>query len=96
MFKYALSSYSSTYPRQERIETNGDGVKPGYPLAGHGGVNVQLGRMRPRMNIFTPSPFVSELYAHSCNANSEGAEYNDTGGADGILILSNPFTFVRA
>ena len=23
--------------------------------------------MRPRMNIFTPSPFVSELYAHSCN-----------------------------
>ena len=52
--------------------------------------------MRPRMNIFTPSPFVSELYAHSCNASSEDAEYNDTGGADGILILSNPFTFVRA
>ena len=38
----------------------------------------------------------TELYAHSCNASSEGAEYNDTGGADGILILSNPFTFVRA
>ena len=25
------------------------------------------------MNIFTPSPFVSELYAHSCNTRSEAA-----------------------
>ena len=72
--KYALSRCSSMYPKQERIETNGDGVKPGStsPM-GHGGANVQLGRMRPRMNIFTPSPFVSELYAHSCNTRSEGA-----------------------
>ena len=29
-------------------------------------------------------------------SSKEGAEYNDTGGADGILILSNSFTFVRA
>ena len=27
--------------KQERDETNGDGVKPGSPPAGHGGVNVQ-------------------------------------------------------
>ena len=47
--------------KQERIETNGDGVKPGSPPAGLGGANVQLGRERPRMNIFTPSPFVSEF-----------------------------------
>ena len=32
---------------QERIETNGDGVKPGSPHAGLGGANVQLGQMRP-------------------------------------------------
>ena len=48
----------------------------------------------PRNNALKPTG--TELYAHSCNASSEGAEYNDTGGADGILILSNPFTFVRA
>ena len=56
MFKCALSSCSSTYPKQERIETNGDGVKPGYPLAGHRGANVQLGRIRPSLNIFSGSP----------------------------------------
>ena len=65
VFGDALSSCSSTYPKQERIETNGDGVKPGSPHAGHGGANVQLGRVRPRLNIFTPSPFVSELYVNS-------------------------------
>ena len=69
----ALSSYSSTRPKQERVETNGDGVKPGSPHAGHGGANVQLGRVRPRLNIFTPSPFVSELYVNSCNTRSEAA-----------------------
>ncbi len=73
MFKDALSSYSSICLKQERIETNGDGVKPGSPPAGLGGANVQLGRVRPRMNIFTPSPFVSELYVNSCNTRSEGA-----------------------
>ena len=73
MFGDTLSSYSTKHLKQERIETNGDGVKPGSPPAGHGGANVQLGQMRPRMNIFTPSPFVSELYAHSCNTRSEGA-----------------------
>ena len=54
--------------------TNGDGVKPGStsPM-GLGGANVQLGRTRPRLNIFTPSPFVSELYANSCNTHSEVA-----------------------
>ena len=56
MLKNALSSYSSTHLKQERIETNGDGVKPGSPLAGLGGVNVQLGRTRPRMNIFSGTP----------------------------------------
>ena len=58
-----LSSYSSTHLKQELVETNGDGVKPGStsPM-GLGGANVQLGRVRPRMNIFTPSPFVSELH----------------------------------
>ena len=61
------------HPKQERIETNGDGVKPGSPPAGHGGANVQIGRIRPSLNIFTPSPFVSELYAHSCNTRSEAA-----------------------
>ena len=65
MFGDALSSCSSTYPKQERIETNGDGVKPGSPHAGLGGANVQLGRVRPSLNIFTPSPFVSELYVNS-------------------------------
>ena len=40
---------------------------------GLGGANVQLGRMHPSLNIFTPSPFVSELYANSCNARAEGA-----------------------
>ena len=73
MFKCALSSCSSTYPKQERIETNGDGVKPGSPHAGHRGANVQLGQIRPRMNIFTPSPLVSELYVNSCNTRSEGS-----------------------
>ena len=53
---YTLSNYSLTRLKQERIETNGDGVKPGSPLAGHGGANVQLGRVRPRMNIFSGSP----------------------------------------
>ena len=74
VFKYARSNYPSTCPNNERIETNGDGVKPGStsPM-GHGGANVQLGRVRPRMNIFTPSPFVSELYVNSCNTRSEGA-----------------------
>ena len=43
-------------PKQERIETNGDGVKPGSPHAGLGGANVQLGRTRPRLNIFSGSP----------------------------------------
>ena len=43
-FKDALSSCSSTYPKQERIETNGDGVKPGSPPAGLGGANVQSRR----------------------------------------------------
>ena len=59
--------------KQERDETNGDGVKPGStsPM-GHGGANVQLGRTRPSLNIFTPSPFVSEFYAQSCNARAEG------------------------
>ena len=32
----------SAAPKKERIETNGDGVKPGSPLAGHGGANAQL------------------------------------------------------
>ena len=64
---------SPSFPNKERIETNGDGVKPGSPPAGHGGANVQLGQVRPSLNIFTPSPFVSELYANSCNARSEGA-----------------------
>ena len=73
VLKDALSSYSTTHHKQERIETNGDGVKPGPPPAGHGGANVQLGQMRPSLNIFTPSPFVSELYANSCNTRSEGA-----------------------
>ena len=43
--------------KQERIETNGDGVKPGStsPM-GLGGANVQLGRMRPSLNIFLGSP----------------------------------------
>ena len=59
--------------KQVRVETNGDGVKPGSTLAGHGGANVQLGRVRPRMNIFTPSPFVSELYTNSCNTLSKCA-----------------------
>ena len=54
--KDALSSYLSTRPKQERIETNGDGVKPGHPLAGHGGANVQLGQVRPSLNIFSGSP----------------------------------------
>ena len=31
VFKHTLSSYPSTRPKQERIETNGDGVKPGSP-----------------------------------------------------------------
>ena len=63
--------------KQERIETNGDGVKPGStsPM-GLGGANVQLGRVRPRMNIFTPSPFVSELYANSFNTRSECGLYS--------------------
>ena len=74
VFKYARSNYPSTCPNNERIETNGDGVKPGStsPM-GLGGANVQLGRTRPRLNIFTPSPFVSELYANPCNARSEGS-----------------------
>ena len=76
MFKHALSSYSSINLKQERIETNGDGVKPGSPPAGLGGANVQLGRVRPRMNIFTPSPFVSELYANSFNTRSECGLYS--------------------
>ena len=54
--KDALSSYLSTRPKQERIETNGDGVKPRSPPAGHGGANVQLGRTRPSLNIFSGSP----------------------------------------
>ena len=33
--------------KQARIETNGDGVKPGSPPAGLGGANVQLGQIRP-------------------------------------------------
>ena len=70
---------SPSFPKQERIETNGDGVKPGSPLAGHGGANVQLGRTRPRMNIFTPSPFVSDLYAHSYNTRSEGTACSNVG-----------------
>ena len=43
--------------KQERDETNGDGVKPGStsPM-GHGGANVQLGRTRPSLNIFLGSP----------------------------------------
>ena len=41
---------------QERIETNGDGVKPGSPHARHGGANVQLGQVRPSLNIFSGSP----------------------------------------
>ena len=57
VFKYARSNYPSTCPNNERIETNGDGVKPGStsPM-GLGGANVQLGRVRPRMNIFSGSP----------------------------------------
>ena len=63
-----------SFPKQERIETNGDGVKPGATSTmGLGGANVQLGRVRPSLNIFTPSPFVSEFYAHSYNTRSEGA-----------------------
>ena len=43
--------------KQERIETNGDGVKPGSTsLMGLGGANVQLERERPRMNIFFGVP----------------------------------------
>ena len=41
-------------------------------------------------------PTGTGLYANSYSTRSEVAEYNDTGGADGILILSNSFTFVRA
>ena len=48
----------------------------------------------PRNNALKPTG--TGLYANSCNTRSVGAEYNDTGGADGILILSNSFTFVRA
>ena len=70
---HALSSYSSIRFKQECVETNGDGVKPGSPLAGHGGVNVQTRTGALELNIFTPSPFVSELYANSCNARSEGS-----------------------
>ena len=54
--KTSCSSRSSTRPKQERVETNGDGVKPGHPLAGHGGANVQLGRICPSLNIFSGSP----------------------------------------
>ena len=56
VLKDALSSYLTTHLKQERIETNGDGVKPGSPLAGLGGANVQLGQMRPSLNIFSGSP----------------------------------------
>ena len=47
---------SPSFPEQERVETNGDGVKPGSPHAGPGGANVQLGRTRPSLNIFSGSP----------------------------------------
>ena len=43
------------------FETTGDGVKQRYPLAGFGCANVQLGTYSSELNIFAPSPVVSEL-----------------------------------
>ena len=77
VFKHALSNCALIYPKQERIETNGDGVKQGYPpktfRRGLGAQMFNGERICPPLNIFAPSPFVSELHANSCNTRSEGA-----------------------
>ena len=66
----ALSSYSSTRPKQERVETNGDGVKPGStsPM-GLGGANVQTRTNASEFEHFYPVPVcfgvIRELMQHS-------------------------------
>ena len=53
-------------PKQERIETNGDGVKPGYPpTAGLGGANVQLGTKRVPHWTFLPRPHLFQSYTQT-------------------------------
>ena len=60
VFKLALSNCALIYPKQERIETNGDGVKQGYPpktfRRGLGAQMFNGGHIPPAIEHFCPVP----------------------------------------
>ncbi len=72
--KERLSCSKTLYQAVRQYTRNRNALKPtgtgssrGPRPRGTGAQMFKLGRVRPSLNIFTPSPFVSELYAHSCN-----------------------------
>ena len=55
-------------PKQERVGTIGDGVKPGYPsLMGLGGANVQMRALLAHIWTFLPRPHLSRIKQERSN-----------------------------
>ena len=77
VLKYARSKCALIHPKQERVETNGDGVKQGYPpkifRRGLGAQMSNAGRVLSRIGHFCPVPICFGVICKFKQARSEGA-----------------------